>query len=100
MKYTIEVKFRNQITTTSIEFLILVKWPCSLKVYSHFHMALVVKNLPSNVRHEETWVRSLGWEDPLEEDMATPPVFLPAEFPWTEEPEGLWSIVSQRFGYN
>ena len=42
------------------------------------------------------WVRSLGWEDPLEEGMATTPVFLPGEFPWTEVPGGLQSIGSQR----
>ena len=33
-----------------------------------------------------TWVQSLGWEDPLEEGMATHPVFLPGESPWVEEP--------------
>ena len=41
----------------------------------------------------ETWVISLGWEDPLEEGMATPtPVFLSGEFPWMEEPGGLQSM--------
>ena len=39
-------------------------------------MAQLVKNLPVT---QETWVRSLGWEDPLEEGMATHPVFLPGE---------------------
>ena len=33
----------------------------------------------------QTWVQSLGWEDPVEEGMATP-VFLPRESPWAEEP--------------
>ena len=36
----------------------------------------MVKNLPSV---KETWVQSLGWEDPLEKGMTTPPVFLPGE---------------------
>ena len=49
-------------------------------------MAQTVKNLPAM---RETWVQSLHWEDPLEEGMATPPVFLPGESPWTEEPSGL-----------
>ena len=40
-------------------------------------MAQQVKNLPVM---QETWVRSLGWEDPLEEEMATTPVFLPGEY--------------------
>ena len=46
----------------------------------------VVKNPPAIW---ETWVPSLGWEDPLEGDMATIPVFLPGKSPWTEEPCGL-----------
>ena len=37
----------------------------------------------------ETWVRSLDWEDPLEEGMATTCVFLPGESAGTEEPGGL-----------
>ena len=40
----------------------------------------------------ETWVRSLGWEDPLEEGRQPSPVFLPGESPWTEEPGGLQSM--------
>ena len=39
---------------------------------------------------------TLGWEDPLEEGMATPPVFLPGESPWTEEPGRLQSMRLQR----
>ena len=40
----------------------------------------------------ETWVQSLGWEDPLENEMATHPSILSWENPWTEEPYGLQSI--------
>ena len=40
-------------------------------------VAQTVKNLPAV---QETWVQSLDWEDPLEEGMATTPVFLPGEF--------------------
>ena len=43
----------------------------------------MIKNPPAM---RETWVQSLGWEDSLEEGMATTPVFLPEESPWTEEP--------------
>ena len=46
----------------------------------------MVKNPPAM---QETQVPSLGWEDPLKEDMATTPVFLPGESPWTEESAGL-----------
>ena len=38
-----------------------------------------VKNPPAMQELQETWVRSLGWEDPLEKGMATTPVFLPGE---------------------
>ena len=44
---------------------------------------------------QETWVRSLGWEDPLEEDVATTPVLLTGESSWSEEPGGLQSMGSQ-----
>ena len=52
-------------------------------------VAQMVKNLPA-VR--ETWVRSLGWEDPLEEGMATHFSILAWRIPWTEEPGGLQSL--------
>ena len=42
-------------------------------------LALVLKNLPANAGDIEMWVRSLGQEDPLEEGMASTPVFLPRE---------------------
>ena len=41
---------------------------------------------------QETRVRSLGWEDPLEEEMATPSSILVWKIPWTREPGGLWSV--------
>ena len=44
------------------------------------------------------WVRSLGWEDPLEEEMATHSSIRAWRIPWTEEPGGLQSIESQRVG--
>ena len=46
-------------------------------------MAQTVKNLPA-IR--ETWVQSLGWEDPLEKGMATHSSILVCRIPWTEEP--------------
>ena len=41
---------------------------------------------------QETWVQSLGWEDPLEEEMATHSIILAWEILWTEKPGGLQSI--------
>jgi len=56
-------------------------------------VAQMVKNSPSM---QEIWVRPLGWEDSLEEGMATTPVFLPGESQWSEEPGGLQFMGSQR----
>ena len=44
----------------------------------------------------ETWVQSLGWEDPLEKEMATLSSILAWIIPWTEEPGKLQSMGSQR----
>ena len=55
------------------------------------------KNLPTI---QETWVQFLGWEDPLEEEMATHSSILAWRIPWTEEPGGLESTGSQRIGHN
>ena len=56
-----------------------------------------VKHLPAM---RETWVRSLGWEDPLEKEMATHSSTLAWRIPWTEEPGRLQSMGSQRVRYN
>ena len=45
---------------------------------------------------QETWVLSLGWEDPLEEEIATNSSIFAWRIPWTEEPGGLQSMGSQR----
>ena len=45
---------------------------------------------------QETWVRSLGQEDPLEKEMATHSTILAWEIPWTEEPDALQSMGSQK----
>ena len=49
---------------------------------------------------QETWVWSLGWEDPLEEGMATHSTILAWRIPWTEEPGGLQFMGSQKIGHN
>ena len=55
-----------------------------------------VKNLPAMQEAKETWVRSLGQEDLLEEGMATHSSILAWKVPWTEGPGGLQSMESQR----
>ena len=57
----------------------------------------MVKCLPAM---RETGVRSLGWEDPLEKEMATHSSTLAWKIPWTEEPGGLQSMGSQRVGHD
>ena len=57
----------------------------------------MVKNLPAI---QETWVRSLGREDPLEKGMATHCSILAWRIPWTEDPGGLQSMGSQRVGHD
>ena len=49
----------------------------------------MVKNLPAV---QETWARSLGWDDPLEKELATHSSILAWRIPWTEEPGGLQSM--------
>ena len=56
----------------------------------------MVKNLPAV---DEMWVRSLGREDPMEEEMATHSI-LAWGIPWTEEPGGLQSVGSQSVGHH
>ena len=56
----------------------------------------MVKNLPVIQETQEMWVRSLGWEDPLEEEMATHSSILAWRILWTEEPDRLQSMESQR----
>ena len=54
-----------------------------------------LKNLPAV---QETQVQSLGWEDPLEKEMATHSNILAWKISWTEKPGGLQSMGSQRVG--
>ena len=60
-------------------------------------VAQMVKSLPAM---QETQVRSLGLEDPLEKGMATHSSILVWRIPWTEEAGGLQPMGSQRVGYN
>ena len=48
----------------------------------------------------ETWVQSLGWEDPMEKEMATHSSILAWRIPWMEEPGGLQSTGSQSVGHD
>ena len=60
----------------------------------------LVKNPPASAGDKETWVQSLGQEDPLDKGMATHSNILAWSIPWTEEPGGLWFIGLQRVQHN
>ena len=66
-------------------------------VIGTYLVAQTVKSLPAM---RETRVQSLGWEDPLEEGMATHSSILAWRIPWTEKPSGLQSMGSQRMGHS
>ena len=59
-------------------------------------MAQAVKNPPAT---QETWVQSLGWEDPLDKGTATHSSILAWRITWTEEPGRLQCMGSQRVGH-
>ena len=60
-------------------------------------VAQTVKRLPAM---RETRIQPLGWEDPLEKEMAARSSTLAWKIPWTEEPGGLQSMGSQRVGHD
>ena len=68
----------------------------SVLLCSRLLLAQMVKNLPAK---QDTQSQSLGWEDPLEKEMATHSSILAWKIPWTEEPGRLQSMVS-RVGHN
>ena len=89
-------------------FCFVLFWSCWVFVVMH-RLSLVafllwaslvvqlVKNLPAV---QETWVLSLGWEDPLEKEMATYSSILAWRISWTEELGGLQSMGLQRVGHD
>ena len=58
----------------------------------------MVKNLPALQEMQETWIQSLGLEDPLEKAVATHSGILAQKIPWAEEPGGLQSMGLQTVG--
>ena len=62
--------------------------------------SLVAQMVKNPLAMQETQVRSLGWEDPVEKGMATCSSILAWRIPWTEEPGKLQSIGSQRVGHD
>ena len=65
-------------------------------IYIYLRASLVAQLVKDPPAMGETWVPSLGWEDPLEEGMATHSSILAGESPWTEVPGRLQSMGLQR----
>ena len=65
---------------------------CGMMIFRASLIAQLVKNLPAM---QETWVRLLGQEDPLEKEMATHSSILAWRIPWSEEPSELQSMGLQ-----
>ena len=62
--------------------------------------SLVAQMVKRLLTMQETWVQSLGWEDPLEKEMATHSSILAWKIPWPEEPGRLQSMESQKVGHD
>jgi len=62
--------------------------------------SLVTQTVKNPSAMGKPWVRSLGWEDSLEEGMGTHSSILPWRIPWTEEPGRLQTMGSHRIGHN
>ena len=73
-------------------------WATSLIIF--FWTSLVAQRVKHLPVMQETWVQSLGQEDPLEQEMATHSCILAWEIPWQEEPRGLQSMGLQRVGHD
>ena len=86
--------------------MILVLWMLSFKPLFHSPLSLssrgslVLLHLKRLPTMQETWIPSLGWEDPLEKEMAAHSSILAWKIPWTEEPGWLLFMGSQRVGHN
>ena len=74
--------------------------PFSLRIPDPCGASLVADRLKHLPPMQETLVWSLGWEDPLEKEMAIHSSILAWRIPWTEEPGGLQSTGSQRVGHD
>ena len=73
---------------------------CTIALTSHARASLVDQRLKHLPPMWETWIRSLGWEDPLEKEMVTHSSILAWRIPWTEKPGRLQSTGSQRVGHD
>ena len=69
---------------------------CSFYIHTHTHTHIKMAFLAAQPAIQETWVRSLGQEDPLGKGMATHSSILAWRIPWTQKPGGLQSMGSEK----
>ena len=77
-----------------------ISWLNFKSVQQHTWASLVAQKVKHLSAMQETWVRSLGWEDPLEKEMAAHSKVLAWKIPWTVEPGKLLSMGSLRVRHN
>ena len=87
------------IPSSSMWILLTFGWSF-FKKYLFLSLAMLAQRLKHLPAMRDTWVWSLDWEDPLEKEMATHSSILAWRIPWTEEPDGLQPMGSQRVGHN
>jgi hypothetical protein len=90
---TVSLQFQGWFVLTSLK-------PILGTVAAYVMVSLVAQRLKPLPAMWETWVRSLGQEDPLEKEMAIHSSILAWRIPWTEKPGGLQSMGSQRVGHD
>ena len=98
--YILEGFLRSHFFIWSLNIKPLLGYKFTTQLYYPQAACLVAQMVKYQPAMQETWVRSLGWEDPLERKMATPSSILAWRIPWTEEPGRLLSTGSQRVGHN
>ena len=99
----VEISISTYTYTINVVYIIYVhtQTPTHIYVCVYTHTtSLVAQRVKHLSTMRETWVRSLGREDPLEEEMAIHSSTIAWKFPWTEEPGRLQSMGSQRVGHD
>ena len=79
--------------------MLLLDYPLKI-IILYYWASLVAQTVKCMPTMRETWVRSLGREDPLEKEMATHSSTLAWKIPWAEEPGRLQAMGSQRVGHD
>ena len=88
-------------SVVSPQILVMIKSkPENNRAYLFSRASLVDQTVKKPPAMQETWLQSLGQEDPLEKGTATHSSIFSLRIPWTEEPGGLQSMWSQRVRHN